>query len=230
MEARRREGLHLLNYMITSNHVHLLVIDKGEPEEIARSLQLAAGRTAQEYNNRKERHGAFWEDRYHATAVESGDHLLACMVYIDLNMVRAGVVRHPEEWVFSGFHEIQNPRLRGACLDFQSLLELYHLERVDQIQEICRRQVEKALRFHGEALSRDDKWTHSVAVGSEEFVQKVKDELGFRARGRDIQEVGSAWLLKEPTDQYDSSPGVFRGENVEISGKNAHFWRIFPDL
>ena len=39
------------------------------------------------------RKGAFWEDRHHATAVESGNHLLQCLVYIDLNMVRAWVVK-----------------------------------------------------------------------------------------------------------------------------------------
>ena len=33
---------------------------------------------------------AFWEDRYHATAVQDGDHLIRCLVYIDLNMVRTG--------------------------------------------------------------------------------------------------------------------------------------------
>jgi len=41
------------------------------------------------------RKGAFWEDRYHATAVEKERHLIRCMIYIDLNMVRAGVVDHP---------------------------------------------------------------------------------------------------------------------------------------
>ncbi|MGE4344011.1 MAG: hypothetical protein AB7F20_06950 [Geoalkalibacter sp.] len=45
------------------------------------------------------RKGAFWEDRYHAAAIESGEHLLRCLVYIDLNMVRAGAVSHPQEWV-----------------------------------------------------------------------------------------------------------------------------------
>jgi putative transposase len=30
-------------------------------------MQLIAGRTAQEYNRRKHRDGAFWEDRYHTT-------------------------------------------------------------------------------------------------------------------------------------------------------------------
>ena len=37
--------------------------------------KLPAGRTAQEYNLRKNRKGAFWEDRYHATAVEDDDLL-----------------------------------------------------------------------------------------------------------------------------------------------------------
>jgi len=32
--------------------------------------------------------GAFREDRYHATAVENGDHLLKCIVYPDFKMVR----------------------------------------------------------------------------------------------------------------------------------------------
>ena len=60
-------------------------------------MQLIAGRTALEYNQRKGKQGAFWEDRYHATAVEVDAHLHRCLVYIDLNMVRAGVVNNPGE-------------------------------------------------------------------------------------------------------------------------------------
>jgi putative transposase len=72
-------------------------------------VQLVAGHTGQEYNILKGRKGAFWEDRYHATAIESGDHLLKCIVYIDLNMVRAGVVKHPSEWEAGGYNEM------GVC-------------------------------------------------------------------------------------------------------------------
>ncbi len=91
-EAKKRFGLSVLDYMVTSNHVHLLVKDTG-PHVIPQSMQLIAGRTAQEYNQRKRRQGAFWEDRYHATAIEADEHLLRCVVYIDLNMVRASAVR-----------------------------------------------------------------------------------------------------------------------------------------
>jgi hypothetical protein len=58
----------VLNYVVTCNHIHLLVKDTGR-NVIAQSMQLIAGRTAQEYNQRKARGGAFREDRYHATAI-----------------------------------------------------------------------------------------------------------------------------------------------------------------
>ncbi len=42
----------------------------------------------QAYNQRKIRKGAFWEDRYHATAVECDEHLAQCLVYIDIHPVK----------------------------------------------------------------------------------------------------------------------------------------------
>jgi REP element-mobilizing transposase RayT len=106
-EAKKRFGLRILNYTFTSNHIHLLVYD-GKVNIIAKSIQLIAGRTAREYNQRKNRNGAFWQDRYHATAVKTGNHLIRCLAYIDLNMVRAGVVRHPCKWLFRKSQSLYN--------------------------------------------------------------------------------------------------------------------------
>ena len=91
-QAKKRYGLSILNYMVTYNHIHLLVAGDDNRDVIPKSMQLIAGRTGQEYNLRKNRNGAFWEDRYHATAIEDADHFFRCCAYIDLNMVRAGVV------------------------------------------------------------------------------------------------------------------------------------------
>ncbi len=63
-ESRRRFGLCVLDYTVTSNHVHLIVRDRDQGE-IAASLQLIEGCTGQAYNRRKRRGGAFWEDQYH---------------------------------------------------------------------------------------------------------------------------------------------------------------------
>src|SRR5512145_915354 len=122
-EAKKRFGLCVLNYTVTSNHVHLLVQDT-TPQSIARSMQLVAGRSGQEYNERKRRQGAFWEDRYHATAIESDAHLHRCVVYLDLNMVRAGAVKHPAEWAHSGYREIQAAPRRYAIINLKRLSSL----------------------------------------------------------------------------------------------------------
>ena len=118
--ARMRYHLCILNYVVTSNHIHLLVLDQGDGE-IARSMQLVAGCTAQQFNRRKGRKGAFWEDRYFATAVQCDAHLARCLVYIDLNMVRAGVVQHPGDWPHSGYREIQTPPERYRLIDMERL-------------------------------------------------------------------------------------------------------------
>ena len=114
----------ILNYAVTSNHIHLLVVGDNQRDVIPNSIKLVAGRTGQEFNQRKSRKGAFWEDRYHATAVESGEHIFRCLVYIDLNMIRAGIVRHPSEWQFCGYNEIQELKRKNILIDYQRLKEL----------------------------------------------------------------------------------------------------------
>lgn len=173
-EARRRFGLVVLNFVVTSNHVHLLVQDQGQGE-IWRSMQLVAGRTAQEYNQRKARVGAFWQDRYHATAVQSDHHLQRCLTYIDMNMVRAGVVHHPAEWMHSGYVETLNPRDRYQRLDLNILVGLVGATSVGSLSTQRALWVDEALDL--EQLERNPVWTESVAVGNRQYVDDIQTRL-----------------------------------------------------
>ena len=198
-QARRRYGLSVLNYVVTSNHIHLLVHDHGN-NAIADAMQLIAGRTAQEYNHRRDRHGAFWEDRYHATAVEGERHLARCMLYIDLNMVRAGVVAHPEAWSASGYYETQHPRLRGARLDVPRLCELFGFDTSLQMQRARREQVEERI---GSGLdTRDPVWTESVAVGSLDYTLRMRRALARSNPGREPRPEADGWSLREDGAEY----------------------------
>ncbi|MEA3348646.1 MAG: transposase [Pseudomonadota bacterium] len=132
-EAKKRYGLKIFNYTATSNHIHLLLLDSDE-NVIPRSIQLVAGKTAQEYNQRKDRKGAFWDDRYHVTAIESGRHIIQCLIYIDLNMVRNGVVEHPSQWSQSGYNEIQKPSSRYTLIDRQQLIEYCDLGSEEELR------------------------------------------------------------------------------------------------
>jgi putative transposase len=218
-EAKKRYGLRVLNYMVTSNHIHLLVRDIGEREVIPNSIQLIAGRTGQEYNQRKNRKGAYWEDRYHATAVETESHLIQCLLYMDLNMVRAGIVRHPTEWPFSGYNEIQSPRERYALIDYQGLRELLNFSEMADLADSYRGWVEEALSADGHL--RDGKWSESIAVGSESFVTMTKEKLGIKAKGRKVVGEDGSYVLQEPAAPYN---GIFGLENEVLKAQNEHFW------
>ncbi len=198
-EAKKRYGLCILNYIVTSNHIHLLVQDRGKGE-IARSMQLIAGRTAQEYNLRKSRKGAFWEDRYHATAVDSENYLSHCMAYIDLNMVRAGVVDHPAEWDTCGYNEIHNPPKRYAIIDRHKLASLLGFESDLKLRQEHAKWIDDMLKHEG--LQRDNKWTENLAVGNQGFVEAIKSELGVRGLYRNIVNSNDAHLLKEQMTSY----------------------------
>jgi putative transposase len=203
--ARERYGLCVLDYAVTSNHIHLLVRDRGRGE-IARSLQLVAGRTAQAYNARKRRHGAFWEDRYHATAVETGAHLARCVIYIDLNMVRAGVVQHPAQWQVGGYHEIQAARPRYRIVDRGALAEVLGLDDLGQLAPAHADWMAAALQ-KGERM-REPVWSESLAVGSRGFVERVGAELGVRARHRQIERCGDVSVLRDPGAPYGRHSGA----------------------
>ena len=95
MKQKKDTASVVLDYIVTSNHTHLLVYDNGSSDVILRSVQLLAGRIGQEYNIRKKRKGAFWQDRYHATAVETGEHLRQCITYIDLKHGQGRCHRSP---------------------------------------------------------------------------------------------------------------------------------------
>ena len=220
-EAKKRFGLTILDFTITSNHIHLLVYD-GKVDIIPKSIQLIAGRTGREYNQRKKRKGAFWEDRYHATAVKTGTHLLSCLAYIDLNMVRAGVVQHPSEWGYGGYREIQSPKQRYTLIDRKKLAALLGIKDNDQLAEYHRDWVEEVLK--NGVNQRDAKWTESIAVGDKEFVMETKAKLGSRAIGRRGKENDEGYELKEPQNAYTP---LFAPENGGLSLKNDYVWKLF---
>lgn len=207
-EAKKRYGLSVLNYVVTSNHVHVLVFCERDQDVVSKSMQLIAGRTAQEYNLRRNRQGAFWQDRYHATAIECDTHLIQCMIYIDLNMVRAGIVSHPIEWPFGGFYEIQHERKKFNRIDKKRLMKIFSFVDEIQLKEQRNRVVAEALR-EDRHTQRESMWTKSIGVGGNQFLEKLKDELGIKAWERKIIGDGETLELKE---ELSSSSTVFDPE------------------
>jgi putative transposase len=200
-QATIRYGLIILNFMITSNHIHQLAMvlasrARAQNTALPRALQLIESRIAQGYNARKERRGAFWEDRYHGTAVEDGVQLARCLTYIDMNMVRAGVVAHPREWAYCGYHElvreiaVPHGRRRGFLVDSSKLVELTGAP--DIRAHLARRSEWIDVAIRKGQIEREPIWTESVAVGSEKHLRGFQAELGNKIGAAEIVRGGIA--------------------------------------
>lgn len=169
--------------MITANHIHILIMDGHEECCIADSMQLVSGRMASEYNKRNNRSGAFWGDRYHATAVQENKHLFNCMMYMDMNMVRAGVVNHPRDWKYCGYQEIENLKQENTLINKRKLSDLLEVN----VSNLRSSYNEMLREYSGKSgMKRDPRWTESIAIGQRPFVEAIKSALGDKAKKRKI--------------------------------------------
>lgn len=89
-------------YVLMTNHVHLLVTPR-HPTAIADMIQSVGRRYVRYLNERRARTGTLWEGRYKACLVTTESYLMTCYRYIELNPVRAGIVRSPERFRWSSY-------------------------------------------------------------------------------------------------------------------------------
>lgn len=101
-KLKNEHPFNLYHYCLMNNHVHLLL-------ETCRETDLSAfmKRLNLTYFYHFKRNygfsGHLWQDRYKSYLVEKDNYLLACGKYIELNPVRAKLVRNPEDYQFSSY-------------------------------------------------------------------------------------------------------------------------------
>jgi REP element-mobilizing transposase RayT len=98
-EASARYEIEIHAYCLMGNHYHLLV--RSRTGRLSECIRFAVGRFSRTKNKRDGSDGPLFRSRFTSAPVESEAHLLECSRYIHLNPVRAGIVRAPEEWVWS---------------------------------------------------------------------------------------------------------------------------------
>ena len=101
-EACRKYQCDLHAYVLMTNHVHLLITPHTE-KGISKVMQFLGRYYVQYFNHQYQRTGTLWEGRYKATLLDSEQYLLTCSRYIELNPVRANMVRFPEDYPWSSY-------------------------------------------------------------------------------------------------------------------------------
>jgi putative transposase len=99
-EAAAAAKVALHAYVLMDNHVHLL----GTPaaaDGMSRMMQTLGRNYVGWFNHRHQRSGTLWEGRFRSSVIESDGYLLACMRYIELNPVRAGLAASAADYAWS---------------------------------------------------------------------------------------------------------------------------------
>lgn len=178
-EAAHRYPVDVLSYMVTANHVHLLLWAE-RASAVSAAMHFVQGSFAGDWNRRKRSEGAFWRGRYHPTLVQTGRHLSRCLFYIDMNMVRAGACSHPSEWLGGAFREICGERERYRIVNRERLLWCLGMVDDPSFAAWYRTTIEEEVaRGRGQ---RQPLWSEALAVGDRDWL----DALFPQGRGQKV--------------------------------------------
>jgi putative transposase len=109
-ENAQKFGVAIHAYVLMSNHFHLLATPDG-PDGVPGMMQAVGRRYVRYFNQAQARTGTLWEGRYRSTLVQAERYLLACMVYIDLNPVRAGLAASAGDYPWSSYSHYVGQRI-----------------------------------------------------------------------------------------------------------------------
>ena len=96
----REHQVAVHGYVFMDNHFHLLATPQAEGG-LTLLMQALGRRYVRYFNQRHGRSGTLWEGRYRNAVLQAERHLLPCLVYLDLNPVRAGIFADPADFRWS---------------------------------------------------------------------------------------------------------------------------------
>jgi len=183
--------------------------------EYMRNIQAGLARW---YNSSFDRRGKFWADRFKSTYLHGPRAVLDCMLYVELNPVRAGLVERPEEWAGSSIYyrelgkgawlapltEFVDPRAEDSALvEFRQLL--YYRGSVPTKEgqaaiprEILEAEIARGFKVRGMFRKRLGYFVDGLAIGTEEFIrgriEKLREEGVYKRRKNPIPQLGGIHL------------------------------------
>jgi putative transposase len=182
-DIKEHKPFELYGYCLMSNHFHLLIKPTGAL--ISRILQSLLVTHTQRYHKHHRSGGHVWQGRFKSPVVQSDEHLLAVLRYIEANPLRARMVRRVEDYRWTSYHVHgcgQANELVDRLILYEQLspsarirqrkwAEKVHLPMDERTKLAIRRSVETGLPYGSDA------WVRRLA-------KKLNVDLTIRPRGR----------------------------------------------
>jgi len=183
------------------------------------------------YNKRTQNQGHVWSDRFKNVMLEGSRALLACMIYVELNSIRAGLVMRPEDYQFCGLSQWVTGGRAAAWLDRETLKRV--LASNSELPEIT-----MPPGPHGQSkdnssasvpISRDDvkhylRLVYQAGLIEKEGQAQIREQTGEEALRSDFADLG-IFSLRRRWRHF--SAGVFVGSKEFCAQRFAEFRSCF---
>ncbi len=188
-DGAERYGCAVHAYVLMTNHVHLLVTPQ-DREGVSRLMQSVGRRYVQYFNHNYDRTGTLWEGRHKASLVDADHYLLTLHRYIELNPVRAGMVRAAKDFRWSSYRWNALGRADPVITPHALYLGLHR-------NEGKRREAYRAL-FRSHTDPEEQSRIHRLSemgmpLGNDRFQARLEEVTGLRLgqtkRGRPRKQV-----------------------------------------
>jgi putative transposase len=183
-EGAERYNVDIHAYVLMTNHIHILATAH-DSDGITRMMQYLGRHYVPYINHTYGTSGSIWEGRYKACLIHDEEYLLTCMRYIELNPVRANMVRSPGQYRWSSYRcngqgkedELVKPHTLylGLGRTMPTRLEAY--------KAFFKAHLDKGVLDDIRAA-----WQTGTPLGNDYFKQKIENKLkckvGQARRGR----------------------------------------------
>jgi len=121
-------ALSVIAYCLMPNHYHFL-LRSNEDGALSHFIQRLFNSYTQAFNRQQGRSGTLFQGRAKSILVETDEYIIHLCRYIHLNPVRAGMVQHPGQWLYSNYLEWIEQR-NGTLVD-RAFVRQYYPSGVD---------------------------------------------------------------------------------------------------
>jgi len=167
-DNKRKYSLEIYHYVLMSNHVHM-IIKSPTGKNLSDAMKRLNVTYTRYYRKKYEGIGHFFQDRFKSFLIQNGKYLLECGRYIELNPVRAGVVKKPEDYKWGSYMAYVEGKKDGVT-DIDPEYEGLSEDK-DKRKEIYRQYIEEGRK----EKRNEERFFREGAYGSKEFIAALKN-------------------------------------------------------
>jgi len=176
-EWKEALGISVYSWCLMTNHVHLILNPGGNPKSIGMLMKRLAARQTRHVNKLENRTGSLWEGRYKSSPIQSDAYLLQCSRYVELNPVKAKIVRNAEDYIWSSYRT----KIGLASSEIIDLDTCYLA--MKSPQQNYRKFVEAGISQAEQSFITERIQRNSL-TGDKSFVNEVERRIGIRVENR----------------------------------------------